>query len=76
MEFMVHIIQLVGGKVSISVIYSRLLLNLGKTNIYKHYSWTECVEKEMHWELEKPLLRDIPQMGGRYQPNLVGFCKT
>ena len=57
---------------NLAVIYSRLLLNLGKTNIYKHYSWTECVEKEMHWELEKPLLRDIPQMGGRYQPNLVG----
>ena len=68
---------LVKGKVFISMgNYSRLLLNLDKTNIYKHYSWSECFEKEMHWGLEEPLLMDILQMEGRYQPNLVGFCKT
>ena len=58
------------------VIHSRLLLNLDKTNIYKHYSGCECVEKEMHWGLEKPLLMDILQMiDGDTNQTLLDFVK-
>ena len=51
-------------------------MNLGRTNIYRHYNWIEYDGKGMHLGLEKPLLVNIVQMEGRYQLNLVGFHKT
>ena len=71
------IVLLVKGIISMSTgNLFQVTIELDKTNIYKHYSWSECVEKEMHYGLEKPLLMDVLQVEGRYQPNLAGFCKT